>query len=61
VTLIFKVTTQILRVTRLLNMVIGDAGERRRLLLNAFYFGLWKELLLLAVTVILCKLVVKIK
>jgi hypothetical protein len=35
--------------------IIGDAGERRRLLLwNAFYFGRWEELLLLAVNVMLC-------
>jgi hypothetical protein len=27
-----------------LQMFIGDADERRRLLWNAFYFGLWKEL-----------------
>jgi hypothetical protein len=35
-------------------LLIGDAGERRRLLWNAFYFGIWKELLLLAVNVMLC-------
>jgi hypothetical protein len=34
--------------------IIGDAGKRRRLLWNAFDFGLWKELLLLAVDVMLC-------
>jgi hypothetical protein len=41
---------------RLMNSteIVGDAGERRRLLWNAFYFGLWKELLLLAVNFMLC-------
>jgi hypothetical protein len=34
--------------------LVGDAGERRRLLWNAFYFCLWKELLLLAVNFMLC-------
>jgi hypothetical protein len=33
---------------------IVDAGERRRLLWNAFYIVLWKELLLLAADVMLC-------
>jgi hypothetical protein len=37
--------------------MIGDAGERRRLLWNAFYFCLWEELFLLAVNVMLRKLV----
>jgi hypothetical protein len=35
----------------------GDADERRRLLRNAFYFGLRKVLLLLAVNFMLCYLV----
>jgi hypothetical protein len=34
--------------------IVGGAGERRRLLWDAFYFGLLKELLLLAVDVMLC-------
>jgi hypothetical protein len=36
------------------HVIIGDAGERRRLLWNAFYLCLWKELLLLAVNFMLC-------